>query len=81
MAATVYFLDGPLAGRLREIRADAPPNRYSVLLNRGTAERPDVVRLDYERVGGYGRTGLYVIDNQSSTLRSQTKTPPLCLCA
>lgn len=75
----VHFLDGPLSGRTRQVKGEGIPNRYSALLNRGTADRPDVVRVDYERVGGYGRTGLYKVANQSSTRRSQTKTPPLWL--
>jgi hypothetical protein len=74
-----HFLDGPLGGRTRQASGERVPDRYSVLLNRGTADRPDVVRVDYERVGGYGRTGLYKVANQSSTHRSQTKTPPLWL--
>jgi len=77
----IHFLDGPLGGRTRQVKEEDTPNRYSVLLNRGTAERPDVVRVDYERIGGNGHAGLYEVANQSSTRRSQTRTPPLWLYA
>jgi len=77
--ARLHFLDGPLQNRVRPLKADAPPEAHTALLNRGTAACPDVIMVYYVRVGGYGATGLYSARRQQSTPQSQTRVPPLWL--